>query len=69
MEAPEADKDTKYRPWTLVFDAGVSQLVSQTFDLLLENKRHSTQYHKHISKCTFMLQLKMASVSFEGSEM
>ena len=40
-----------------------------TFDLLLENERNSTQDHEHLSKCIFMLQLKMASVNFEGSEM
>ena len=60
---------TKYRRCALLFAPGVSQFISQPFDLLLENERNSTQDHEHLSKCIFMLQLKMASVNFEGSEM
>ena len=35
----------------------------------MENDRNSTQDQKNLSKYIFMLQLKMALVNFEGSEM
>ena len=57
-------RHAKYRCWTLLFDTGVSQFISQPFDLLLENERHSTQYHKHNPKCIFKLQLKIALVIY-----
>ena len=37
----------------LHYDAGASEFISQSTDLLLEDETHSTRYHEHTAKHVF----------------